>query len=101
MPALWDEPFGITLIEALASGTPVLGTHRGSLPEVISPDVGALGDTVEELVALRPALDRMEPDGLPRPGRAALHPPRDGRRVPADVPPLPRDGGVAARERVG
>ena len=62
MPALWDEPFGITLIEALVSGTPVLGTHRGSLPEVISPEVGALGDSVDELVALRPALDRIEPE---------------------------------------
>ena len=36
MPALWDEPFGLTLIEALASGTPVLGTHRGSLPEIVT-----------------------------------------------------------------
>jgi glycosyltransferase involved in cell wall biosynthesis len=62
MPALWDEPFGITLIEALASGTPVLGTHRGSLPEVISPDVGALGDSVEELVELRARLDKVEPE---------------------------------------
>jgi glycosyltransferase involved in cell wall biosynthesis len=62
MPALWDEPFGITLIEALASGTPVLGTHRGSLPEVITPDVGALGDSVEELIALRPSLDRIDPE---------------------------------------
>ena len=61
MPALWDEPFGITLIEALASGTPVLGTHRGSLPEVVSPDVGALGDSVDELVALRDGLDRIDP----------------------------------------
>src|SRR3712207_8659553 len=62
MPALWDEPFGITLIESLVSGTPVLGTHRGSLPEVISPAVGALGDSVEELVALRPGLERIDPD---------------------------------------
>ena len=62
MPALWDEPFGITLIEALVSGTPVLGTRRGSLPEVISPEVGALGDSVDELVALRPGLDRIEPE---------------------------------------
>jgi glycosyltransferase involved in cell wall biosynthesis len=62
MPALWDEPFGITLIEALVSGTPVLGTHRGSLPEVISADVGALGDSVEELIALRPTLDRIDPE---------------------------------------
>lgn len=62
MPALWDEPFGITLIEAMASGTPVLGTRRGSLPEVISPDVGALGDTIDELVARRPGLDAIDPE---------------------------------------
>jgi len=50
MPARWDEPFGLTLIEALASGTPVIGTRRGSLPEIVSPGVGFLGDTVDELV---------------------------------------------------
>jgi glycosyltransferase involved in cell wall biosynthesis len=51
MPALWDEPFGLTTVEALLSGTPVLGTRRGALPEVISPEVGALCDTVEEMMA--------------------------------------------------
>jgi glycosyltransferase involved in cell wall biosynthesis len=61
MPALWDEPFGNTLTEALASGTPVLGTHRGSLPEVVSGDVGALGDSVDELVALREGVSRIDP----------------------------------------
>jgi len=62
MPALWDEPFGITLIEALASGTPVLGTRRGSLPEIVSPDVGALADTLDELVSLRARLDAIGPE---------------------------------------
>ncbi len=62
MPALWDEPFGLTLIEALASGTPVLGTRRGALPEVVSDDVGALGDTVDDLVRLRPSLDAIPPE---------------------------------------
>ena len=62
MPALWEEPCSNAILEALVSGTPVLGTRRGSLPEIISPDVGALGDSVDELVALRPALDRIEPD---------------------------------------
>jgi len=50
MPALWDEPFGLTLIEALFSGTPVLGTHRGALPEIITPDVGALCDNLDDLI---------------------------------------------------
>ncbi len=50
MPALWDEPFGLTTIEALFSGTPVLATRRGALPEVLTNEVGAMGDTLDELV---------------------------------------------------
>ena len=61
MPARWDEPFGLTLIEALASGTPVLGTRRGALPEIVTAETGALGDTLDDLVALRPAIARLEP----------------------------------------
>jgi glycosyltransferase involved in cell wall biosynthesis len=61
MPALWDEPFGLTLIEAMASGTPVLGTRRGALPEIESGEVGLLGDTVDELVTLRDGIDRIDP----------------------------------------
>ncbi len=34
-PNRWDEPFGLVMAEALASGTPVIGTHAGSIPEVI------------------------------------------------------------------
>ena len=56
-PAQWDEPFGLTTIEALFSGTPVLGTRRGALPEVVSPTVGALGDSLDELIAARPLLE--------------------------------------------
>ncbi len=61
MPALWDEPFGLTLIEALWSGTPVLGTRRGSLAEVLSPNVAGQGDTLEELVALLPTMAGKDP----------------------------------------
>jgi len=49
-PAQWDEPFGLVTIEALLSGTPVLGTRRGALPELITPEVGALCDTMEEMI---------------------------------------------------
>lgn len=62
MPALWDEPFGLTLIEALWSGTPVLGTRRGALPEVLSPAVAEMGDSVEELIALLPAVEAKAPE---------------------------------------
>jgi len=62
MPALWDEPFGLTLIEAMISGTPVLGTRRGALPEIVSPEVGRLGDSLEELVQLRSEIDRIDPE---------------------------------------
>jgi len=61
MPARWDEPFGLTLIEALWSGTPVLATRRGALPEVLGPEVAEFGDTVEELVARLPAMATKDP----------------------------------------
>jgi glycosyltransferase involved in cell wall biosynthesis len=62
MPALWDEPFGLTTIEALLSGTPVLGTRRGALPEVITPAVGALCDTLDEMVTAGEAIHTRDPD---------------------------------------
>jgi glycosyltransferase involved in cell wall biosynthesis len=61
-PAQWDEPFGLTTIEAMVSGTPVLATRRGALPEVVTPESGALGSTLDELVALRPSLEDCDPE---------------------------------------
>ena len=61
MPALWDEPFGLTLVEAMMSGTPVLGTPRGALPEIVTQDVGVLGDTLDDLVRLRATVERCDP----------------------------------------
>ena len=62
MPALWDEPFGMTLVEAMGSGTPVLGTRRGALPEIITPEVGRLGGTLDELLALAPECEKLRPE---------------------------------------
>ena len=62
MPALWDEPFGLTLIEALFSGTPVLGTRRGALPEVIAPNVGALCDSLDEMIAAAETIHTRHPE---------------------------------------
>src|SRR5206468_3597411 len=62
MPALWDEPFGLTTIEALFSGTPVIGTHRGALPEILTDTVGALCDTLEEMVEAAETISTRSPD---------------------------------------
>ncbi|WP_258804756.1 glycosyltransferase family 4 protein [Pseudarthrobacter sp. NS4] len=34
-PIQWSEPFGLVMIEALATGTPVVGTLIGSAPEIV------------------------------------------------------------------
>ena len=43
------------------SGTPVLGTRRGALPEVLSDEVAGFGDTLEELVAAIPDAEAKDP----------------------------------------
>ncbi|HLD99263.1 MAG TPA: glycosyltransferase [Bdellovibrionota bacterium] len=52
-PVRWNEPFGLAPIEALASGCPVFGTPYGSLPELITPEIGFLSaDSREHVRAL-------------------------------------------------
>ena len=34
VPSLWEEPFGLTVLEAMASGVPLIATRCGGIPEV-------------------------------------------------------------------
>ncbi len=42
MTPVWEEPFGLTAAEAIASGTPVAAFSRGGLRTVVGPDAGRL-----------------------------------------------------------
>ena len=39
-PSRWDEPFGLTIIEAMACGTPILASHTGAVPELLTGSGG-------------------------------------------------------------
>jgi UDP-glucose:tetrahydrobiopterin glucosyltransferase len=45
-PIEWDEPFGLTAVEAMATGTPVIAYRRGAMEEIIRH--GETGFLVEE-----------------------------------------------------
>jgi glycosyltransferase involved in cell wall biosynthesis len=61
-PIDWPEPFGLTMIEAMACGTPTIAFHCGSVPEIMTP--GNTGFVVSDLesavtrVAHIPEIDR-------------------------------------------
>jgi glycosyltransferase involved in cell wall biosynthesis len=51
-PIDWLEPFGLTMIEAMACGTPVIARRRSSVPEVVEDGVtGFIFETEDEAVA--------------------------------------------------
>ena len=58
----WPEPFGLSMIEAMACGTPVLALRRGSVEEVLEDGLtGHIIDSVEQVAITLPrviALDR-------------------------------------------
>ena len=50
-PIQFDEPFGLSVIESMACGTPVIAFDRGSMPELIQNGKnGFLVNTVDEAV---------------------------------------------------
>jgi glycosyltransferase involved in cell wall biosynthesis len=55
-PIAFAEPFGLSVVEAMAAGTPVVAYARGSMPEVV--DEGVTGCLVGDIEAAVAAVDR-------------------------------------------
>ena len=56
-PIQWSEPFGLTMIEAMACGTPVIAFNRGAVPEIVED--GLTGFIVDDESGAIGAIDRL------------------------------------------
>jgi glycosyltransferase involved in cell wall biosynthesis len=67
-PIQWNEPFGLVMVEAMATGTPVLAFPGGSVNEVIRENVsGHVCESIEGMVeAVNSIEGRFEPAGIRR-----------------------------------
>ena len=59
-PIRWHEPFGIAIIESLYFGCPVFATPYGSLPEIVTNEVGFLSTKSVELIDAIKNLDQFD-----------------------------------------
>lgn len=51
-PVTWEEPFGLTLIESMATGCPVVAFNKGSIPEIVRhKKSGYVVETLDEMIA--------------------------------------------------
>jgi glycosyltransferase involved in cell wall biosynthesis len=81
MPIRWHEPFGMVMIEAMASGTPVVALRRGSVPEIIRNGVtGWICDDPTDLPEALHRVSELDPDDCVAHARTAFGAQRMARR---------------------
>lgn len=57
----FDEPFGLSVVEAMACGTPVIATRRGSMAEIIEDGVnGFLVESHDDALAALERIDQLD-----------------------------------------
>jgi glycosyltransferase involved in cell wall biosynthesis len=71
VPSEWYEPFGLTIIEAKAAGTPVVGANIGGIPELIREGIDGFLFQPGDKVSLAAALKRLGLSNLNQLSKAA------------------------------
>jgi glycosyltransferase involved in cell wall biosynthesis len=61
LPTKLNEAFGLVMVEALMSGTPVVCSSNGACPEIIPPQVGFVCREREDYIRAIGNLDRLDP----------------------------------------
>jgi len=90
----WEEQFGMVLVEAMASGVPIIASRTGAIPEVVGRagmivepgDSGALSDAI-----LRVFKDRQLRQELVRKGRERARLRYDGRKIASRIASMYED----------
>lgn len=77
VPSLWQEPFGLVVLEAMARGLPVIASKTGGLVEIVTHEVNGLlvepGNERELVLAIRELLlDVEKRTRLGQAGRATV-----------------------------
>ncbi len=67
VPSVWEEPFGRTVIEGMATGRPVIASAVGGIPEILGGEFGRFlvppGDVPALTARIRELLDWREQEG--------------------------------------
>jgi len=61
-PSIWEEPFGMTIIEAMARGVPVIASRVGGVPEIIQDNENGLLVTPNDPIKLAEGVKKLVED---------------------------------------
>ncbi|HEV8455428.1 MAG TPA: glycosyltransferase family 4 protein [Gemmatimonadales bacterium] len=71
IPSVWAEAFGLTVVEAMAAGVPLVATRIGGIPELVEPGVTGLLVEPNDAAGLAAAIGRLLGDAELRENLAA------------------------------
>lgn len=65
VPIRWEEPFGLTVVEAMLAGTPVIAYNRGAMKELINHGVsGFVCNSKSEFIDALNQVNRLDPETI-------------------------------------